>query len=72
MSLLIHIHCDMNILDVVFFTFHNVSINSAGMNYATGEFDLFTFHNVSINSRKQTQQSTHYQTFTFHNVSINS
>ena len=54
------------------FTFHNVSINSAGHGNTVSKPFKFTFHNVSINSGFTATQGFPTTQFTFHNVSINS
>ena len=53
-----------------YFTFHNVSINTAAARKKAEEALFFTFHNVSIKTFSDRPLCCLPQTFTFHNVSI--
>ena len=54
-----------------YFTFHNVSINTAVVDKNDIVLSCFTFHNVSINTSVTFIQILAASFFTFHNVSIN-
>ena len=54
-----------------YFTFHNVSINTAVELSFNRHYLHFTFHNVSINTLYSTVSAFFCEIFTFHNVSIN-